>query len=212
MSVPKYPDKHDDNLRTETGATPIPKNLFIDEVRDDIFGNKIKENHKWEQFFWTKQVVEKLTSSLAYMFKEKTCCLMTPSLSHNFHVIGRDEYLLDIDKRFDYLPKFHFYDVTQPTSMGDQDFRMLVIDPPFFAIPIETVRDAVDKITNKNYKTKIIIAFLLRGEKRLRTAFKEYDLRPTSFKLEYASIKPNKWSNFKLYSNIDLPGIRRLKD
>jgi len=88
----------------------------------------------------------------------------------------------------------------------------LVIDPPFFIIPIEQVKEAVDKITDNNYNTKIVIAFLKRAEKRLRTAFADYNLVPTKFKLQYASIKPNKWSNFVLYSNIDLPGIKRIKE
>ena len=37
-----------------------------------------------------------------------------------------------------------------------------------------------------------------------------YGISETSAKLEYAHIKQNKWRNFKLYSNIDLPGIKRI--
>ena len=145
------------------------------------------------------------------MFEEKTCCLTTPSLGHAWHKEGRDEYVLDIDRRFAYLPKFTYFDVRDPHPLSSS-FRLLILDPPFFLIPIEEVRKAVDVLTKHDYSTKILIAFLLRGEKRLRTAFKEYRLVPTHFKLEYASIKPNKWSNFRLYSNIDLPGIKRKKE
>lgn len=210
-NVPEYPLNRDDDLRTSTGATPIPKNLFRKDVLEDVFGNKLQENHKWEQFFWTKQVVDKLVKSLKYTFIEETCCLATPSLAHEWHTDGRDETLLDIDKRFDYLPKFRYYDMTDADALDD-NFRLLVIDPPFFLIPVEQVRKAVDVITDKNYNTKIIIAFLKRAEKRLRIAFAPYNLVPTKFKLEYASIKENKWSNFVLYSNIDLPGIKRIKE
>lgn len=211
-NIPTYPTERDDNLRGENGETLIPENFFVkDNNIKDVFHNKLKENHKWEQFFWTKQVVDKLIESLEYMFEEKTCCLTTPSLGHQWHILGRDETVLDIDKRFKYLPKFRFYDIFDPKQI-DENFRLLVIDPPFFAIPIEQVREAVDIITNNNYKTNILIAFLKRGEKRLRTAFEPYNLVPTNFKLEYVSIKPNKWSNFVLYSNIDLKGIKRIKE
>ena len=65
-------------------------------------------------------------------------------------------------------------------------------------------------ITNYNYNTNIIIAFLVRFEYPLLETFKSYGISETKFKLEYAHIKPNKWKNFKLYSNIDLLGIKRI--
>lgn len=136
---------------------------------------------------------------------------MTPSLAHAWNETGRDEKLLDIDTRFDYLPDFTYYDVRDPCDV-DGDFRLIILDPPFFVIPIETIRDAVDKLTNHDYTTKIMMAFLLRGEQRMRRAFREYNLVPTHFPLQYASIKPNKWSNFVLYSNIELPGVKKRKE
>jgi hypothetical protein len=194
----------------ETGAVPIPKNIFK-KSNGHVFKDALEEQHCWEQFFWTKDVVEKIANACEYNFVEETCCMMTPSLAHQFHEQGRDETLLDIDTRFAYLPKFRYYDVTNPKVIDDT-FRLLVLDPPFFLIPIEMVRKAVDVITKKDYNTRIMIAFLKRAEARLRKAFKEYDLVPTHFKLEYASIKPDKWGNFVLYSNIDLPGIKRIKE
>ncbi len=59
-------------------------------------------------------------------------------------------------------------------------------------IPIEQFRSAVDVITGKDYNTKILLGFLHREEKRLLEAFSPYNLRPTKFPLEYASIKPSK--------------------
>ena len=210
-NVPNYPKKHDDDMRGKNGATSLPANIFCKDVVEDVFGNKLDENHKWEQFFWTKDVVDRLAKALEYTFIEKTCCLATPSLAHKWHISDRDEVLLDIDKRFEYLPKFRFYDMTSPDAL-DSEFRIIVIDPPFFAIPIEQVREAVDVITNGDFSTKILIAFLKRAEKRLRIAFEPYNLVPTKFELQYASIKSNKWKNFVLYSNIDLPGIKRKKE
>jgi hypothetical protein len=41
----------------------IPSNFFENTnqiiYKDDIFGNKIKENRALEQYFWTKDIVQK---------------------------------------------------------------------------------------------------------------------------------------------------------
>jgi len=159
--------------------------------------------------FWTKNVVDKLVKACEYQFVEETCCLTTPSLAHGFYEADREETLLDIDTRFSYLPKYKYYDVRHPTKL-DESFKLLILDPPFFVIPIECFKTAVDLLTNNDYSTKIIIGFLKREEKRFMEAFADYNIRLTNFKLEYASIKPNKWANFGLYSNVDLPGIKRI--
>lgn len=198
------------NLTTNTGGTPIPSNFFK-KSKGNVFKNAIEENHSLEQFFWTTETVEKLAKACNYVYTEETCCLTTPSLAQYWHEQGRDETLLDIDQRFSYLPSFKYFDLRQPDLDGleDKTFRLLIIDPPFFLIPIETVAACVDEITGRDYTTKILIAFILRGEQRLRKAFEKYDLKPTKFPLQYSSIKETKWNNFVLYSNIDLPGIKR---
>ena len=203
MSERKNADKR---KPASEAVTLIPRNFF----QRDVFLDGLPERHEYEQFFWNRDTVERLIKACEYQFTEETCCLTTPSLAHEWHARGRDEVLLDIDTRFDYLPKFRYYDVRDPHALPDSKFRLLIIDPPFFAVPIEQFRVAVDVLTNKDYDTRILLAFLRREEGRLLSAFKDYDLRVTNCALEYASIKPNKWKNFALYSNVDLPGIKRV--
>jgi len=38
-----------------------------------------------------------------------------------------------------------------------------------------------------------------------------FGLEKTNLELEYATVKPNRWDNYGLYSNTDLPMIKRLK-
>jgi len=192
----------------ENSIVHLPNNFFIKST-NDVFRGNINENHKYEQFFWTKNVVDNIINSIGYNYIEEICCFTTPSIAHQLHQDGRNEVLLDIDTRFNYLPKFKYYNAYDPVQL-DENFKLLIIDPPFFAVPIEIIRDAVDTITNKNYNTKIIIAYIKRNENSLRSAFQNYKLFPTNFPLEYVTIKPNKWSNFVLYSNVDLPNIKRL--
>ncbi len=187
----------------------IPSNIFKKNNGHE-FKDEIEEIHAWEQFFWTCHTVHKLMEACKYIYIDETCCLTTPSLAHGWSEVGRNEVLLDIDTRFNYLPKFKYYDIHDPQVLN-QTFRLLIFDPPFFLIPMEQLLEAVNIITNNNYTTKIMMAFLKRAEKELRFTFKKYDLMPTNFELQYVSIKPSKWSNFCLYSNIDLPGIKRIK-
>ena len=194
------------NEKVEQKITNVPKNFFV----KDVFLNGLEENHEYEQFFWNKETVDRLMKACEFQYIEQTCCLTTPSLAHAWTDQGREEVLLDIDKRFSYLPKFKYYDVRQPYHF-DNDFRLIILDPPFFVVPIEEFRKAVDILTNKNFQTKILLGFIKREEKRLLEAFKDYNLVRTTCELAYASIKPNKWANFALYSNIDLPGIKRIK-
>jgi len=200
--------KMSNSTKLEDGVVTFPKNMFKKE-EGNVFANEIEEKHAWEQFFWTKGTVDRLMKACDLVYVEQTCCFTTPSLAHAWHKNGRDETLLDIDRRFNYLPKFRYFDARNPQAQDGDDFRLIILDPPFYVVPIRQFREAVDVLTGKNYNTKIICGFLRREEKLLMEAFKDYGIRPTNFELEYASIKPNKWKNFTLYSNVDLPGIKR---
>jgi hypothetical protein len=171
-----------------------------------MFADGFVERYDLEQYFWTEDTVKRLLHSLEYI--PECCCLTTPSLGHGFYEIGREELVLDIDTRFDYLPKFRYFDILYPSNV-DENVRMIVMDPPFFYIPMEKIYEAVIKITNGDTNCKLMIGFLIREEKTLLQSFSKFNLKRTNFPLEYATARPNKWKNYALYSNIDLPGIKR---
>lgn len=130
------------------------------------------------------------------------------------HIEGRDEMLLDIDKRFEYLPKFRYWDILspQPVDAGDgKPFRIVIFDPPFFYIKMEDLYKAVLEVVKNDTSTKLMVGFLKREEPALLSTFAAFNLKRTGFLLEYATVKDNKWANYCLYSNVDLPGIKRLK-
>lgn len=191
-------------------ARRYPKNIVsASSCGRQMYEAGFSERTDLEQYFWTEDTVDRLVDSLQYM--NDCCCLTTPSLGHGFYSKGREEVVLDIDTRFDYLPKFRYFDILSPEH-HDEEFRIIVMDPPFFYIPMETIYEAVMVLTrgDTGRRTKLMIGFLKREEKHLLDVFKEFNLRPTNFQLEYATVKPNKWKNYTLYSNVDLPGIRRL--
>ena len=187
----------------------IPKNFLQQEV-EDVFNGQIPEKHELEQYFWTSKIVRTILDATQYLYSE-CCCLATPSLAHLYHESGNDQVLLDIDIRFNYLPRFERFDIISPHSPnGAGNFEILVIDPPFCGITTDQLYKATERITGGNHNTKIIIAYLIRYEHALLKSFKSYGISETATKLEYAGVKANKWGNFALYSNVDLPGIKRI--
>lgn len=202
--------KKDELEHAKNSVVNIPLNFFEKCEGEDVFDNKITEKRELEQYFWTSSTVNKLMNACEYI--TDTCCLTTPSLAHAFHENGRDEKLLDIDERFNYLPRFEKYDIKDPHKLEDEpaEFNIIVIDPPFFNISTQELYDATDMITNGDKSTNIVIAYLVRFEYALLETFKPYGISETTLVPEYAHIKSNKWKNFKIYSNIDLPGLKRI--
>jgi hypothetical protein len=58
---------------------------------------------------------------------------------------------------------------------------------------------------------KLLMSFMTKDEPRVKQSFSQFKLEKTSFELEYATVKPNRWDNYGLYGNIDLPMIKRIK-
>lgn len=176
-----------------------------------MFSDGFVERHDLEQYFWTTTTVDALAKALTH--EPKLCCMAAPSIAQAFYIQdGRAVRLLDIDTRFSYLPGFRYWDIRHPEPLpGSESFRVVVFDPPFFYIPMHELHRAVLEVCRGDPRTRLLIGFLVREEASLLKTFKEFNLVRTKFALEYATVKPNKWRNYALYSNVDLPGIKRLR-
>ncbi|CAB4038258.1 Hypothetical predicted protein, partial [Paramuricea clavata] len=108
------------------------------------------------------------------------------------------------------LTTYQSSDILTPENQ-DETFRVVICDPPFFYIPMAQIFEAVEMICKGDFSTKILIGFLKREEATLLKTFAPFRLSRTNFPLEYADVKSNKWTNYALYSNIDLPGIKRIR-
>ncbi|MCO5593711.1 hypothetical protein L7F22_047728 [Adiantum nelumboides] len=182
-----------------------------------MFADGFEERHDLEQYLWSERTVMQLTEALKptawHSELGHVCCLATPSLAHAFYAKqGRIEALLDIDTRFNYLPGFRLFDLRSPrmSELGADDFRIVIFDPPFFYIPLPVLFQAVLVAVHGNLEAKLLVGFLCREEGAFLQAFAPFRLRRTRFVLEYATVKPNKWGNYALYANVDLPGIKRI--
>ena len=62
-----------------------------------------------------------------------------------------------------------------------------------------------------DHTTKLLLSFPRKDEVHVKRSFHMFNLDPTSFELEYATVKPNRWENYRLFANCDLPFVKRLR-
>ena len=70
---------------------------------------------------------------------------------------------------------------------------------------------AIQVAANGNKDIKLLMSFMIRDEQRVKSAFSMFNLERTQCQLEYATVKPNRWENYGLWANVDLPMMKRVK-
>lgn len=83
-----------------------------------VFSRGFLERRDLEQYFWTEKTVAGILDGLRFSFgPEASCCLCAPTLADTWWAEeGVAVNLLDLDTRFDYLPKFRYFDLRSPES------------------------------------------------------------------------------------------------
>ncbi len=198
---------NDDNIIPNLNESfAINDNYNIkEEIKFRFPSQEIKE---WEQYFFTEKVLLDIIDALEY--EENILCLCTPAVADAFWRIKQKKIIcLDIDKRFNYLPGFIYFDVLNPHKI---DFKpnVIIVDPPFFKINLFDLYNTVDFLTQKDKSTKLIFAFVKREQKFLLYNFESYNLQLTKFKLEYRSVDPTKWDNYGIYTNYEFKKMKFL--
>ena len=164
----------------------------------------VEKKKECEQYFFTDKILEQITTTFRYI--NNIVCICAPSVADAFWRFQKKEvYCIDIDDRFNYLPKFIHCDITKDEVKLHENFipDLIIIDPPFFGLKMIDLFNFVEKITKQNKKTKIAIGYIIREEKTLLTCFKEYNLQMTKFKMEYRTVDQTKWNNYAMYTNFE---------
>lgn len=176
---------------------------LFNENQQDFPKIEIKE---WEQYFFTEKVLVDIIDALEY--EENILCLCTPAVADAFWRLKNKKIVcLDIDKRFEYLPGFVYYDILKPHKI---EFKpsVIIVDPPFFKINLLDLYNTIDFLTEGDKNTKLIFAFVKREQKFLLYNFESYNLQLTKYKLEYRSVDPTKWDNYGIYTNYEFKKMK----
>jgi hypothetical protein len=119
---------------------------------------------------------------------------------------------LDIDKRFDYLPGFQYFDLNDPHPIEGKTFELIFMDPPFFSVNLDLMCIALGVLARGDFLTKIMLSYPWREEKLLKTVFRKFSgFERTNFEVEYATVEQIRWDNYGWYTNCDMPMMKRLK-
>ena len=161
------------------------------------------ENKELEQYFFTEKVLDQITNT--FLYEDNVLCLCTPSVADAFWKKNKEVICIDVDNRFNYLPKFINCDITKEEIKLPDDFvpNLIIVDPPFFKMKLIDLYNCIEKITKKNRKTKLVFAFVIREDKNLLSVFKEYNIQLTKFPLEYRGVDKTRWCNYGIYTNFE---------
>ena len=159
----------------------------------------VTPNFKLAQYFFTDECVKYLVDTLDRF--QNPCCLCTPRLEKEWMDRGRIVRVLDIDKRFEFLPGWTHYDIRKPQALHET-FDVIVADPNF-SYGIDTILRAVDTLSMENPEQKLLILYYSEsGEAFLRT-FERYQLKPTNYHPEYCNVKEEARNKFVVYANFN---------
>jgi len=93
------------------------------------------------------------------------CC---PSLAKGFYEqLGYTVACLDIDKRFENLPGFRYFDLQDPYAF-DNEFEVILFDPPFFYITLDQMSHALSVVSGKNTQMKLMMSFMCKDEYKVK--------------------------------------------
>mmetsp|Transcript_29931 Transcript_29931/g.21691 ORF Transcript_29931/g.21691 Transcript_29931/m.21691 type:complete len:114 (+) Transcript_29931:272-613(+) len=108
-----------------------------------------RERRDLEQYFFTKEIIEKYITAFTMRYpdqeelEKKLCLICCPSLAKAFYEqLGYTITILDIDKRFEELPGFKYWDLQNPYEIKNE-FEIILFDPPFFYITLEQMSSAI---------------------------------------------------------------------
>jgi len=158
------------------------------------------ERHEREQYFFDAPTLRAL-ADFAGGF-ERVCCLCAPMLGRELHRRGRAVRVLDVDRRFADLPAFREWDLCRPAHL-DEEFDLLICDPPFFNVPLSRLFTAVRLLCHFDPSRRVLISYPLRRRRAIMGAFSPFGLRPTGFRPTYQTVQKCEKNDIEFFANFD---------
>jgi hypothetical protein len=157
-----------------------------------------QEQHRNEQYFFDRDTRDFLVGILcAY---DNPCLLGVPTVANEMPGVR----LLDIDDRFADHNGFVKWDMHRPEPR-DEDFDVIVVDPPFRTVSYSQLFDALRILTKGNFQTEILLTGLARREHDLLSTFYPFGIKTTGVQARYVSVQnQDSHTRIMFYSNFAL--------
>lgn len=151
-----------------------------------------------EQYFFADQSVHELGQRLSGF--ETICCLCAPTLARYLAECGRSVMNLDIDRRFESVPGFRYYDILKPEWL-DQKPSVIFCDPPFFNVSFRQLVHAIRMLAHNDPNLPIMVTYLDRRAEKLLQAFAEFNLQAMDYLLTYETVEDCDKNRIRLFQN-----------
>ena len=152
----------------------LENSVSVGEGEDNLsfMPDNFRERRDLEQYFFTKENIDSFINVFNMTYpdpseiEEKVCLVCAPSLAKALHDDwGINVTLCDIDKRFDELPGFNYFNLKEPYDFPDKTFDMIFFDPPFFSVTLEQQFRAISTLAKGDFSTKLLLSYPHRDEK-----------------------------------------------
>lgn len=161
----------------------------------------ITPDYAFQQYFFTKECVRFLVDRLDPF--SNPCCVGTPSLAKEWLERGRTVRLLDVDKRFSFLPGYMYYDLANPELL-DEKFDLIIMDPTF-GRGEGVLLKAINILSQNDHSQKILLVYMSSHDISILEIFKDYKLKPTGYYPEYTNLRGGGKKFVMCYSNFEFP-------
>ena len=161
----------------------------------------MEERHEREQYFFDAPTVRALADLLGRF--ERPCCLCAPMLGRELHRRGRPVRVLDVDTRFADLPGFVEWDLYRPRHLDD-DFDVLLCDPPFFNVSLSQLFDAVRMLCHFDTSRRVMISYPVRRSRAILGTFTPFGLRPSGYRPGYQTVQKCRKNDIEFFANFNL--------
>lgn len=187
----------------EIGTEEIgTEEISTEEISTEEIGTEevIEELYENEQYFYDEKTLSELTDFLARW--ETPCCLCTPLLGQwmSQHS-SRNPTILDMDRRFACTSGFRYYDLNRPEWL-DQEFDIIVCDPPFFNVSLGQLYHAVRLLSHFRFDQPLLISYLRRRSNIVMDTFSQFGLRPVDYSPGYQTVQSLALNDIVFYSNL----------
>ena len=161
----------------------------------------IDPNYEHSQYFFTSQCVDYLVDKLDYF--NTPCCVGTPRLAKGWFDRGREVRLLDIDKRFSFLPGYKYFDITKPEVLNEK-FDVIIMDPTF-KWGEHPLLNTIKVLSQNDHSQKVLLFYMSTHAKSILKTFKEFNLKPTRYYPKYSNLRGEGKKFIMCYSNFEFP-------
>jgi hypothetical protein len=165
----------------------------------DAQGRPLREKHEVEQYFYDQATRVALAEWLRAF--DNPCLLCAPSVGVEALRLGRQLRVLDLDRRFGFLPGYQPYDLYRPAPL-DETFDLIFCDPPFFGVKLSQLFAAIRLLARFDLTTPVAMGWLARRGDAVLGTFHPFGLRATGIALSYLTIDDDERNRVELYTNL----------